>query len=247
MEGLTLVEVLTVIAVIAILAALLLTAVSAAKRKAQRITCANNLRQIVLGVRMYADDSNDASPTPGVAVVKTNPSSLYSAYKKLTKNYVGSAGPSSSQDKLFICPSDTFYPSLVTNPFAPWRYIHESFHSLSMLDFSSYAFNGGDNSVRTNFGIVFVEPGLANVRLTDVINPSRTVLITEASAGAPWSWHDPSSRVIFTDAKNMVGFVDGHVSYIKIYWDSTPYPTGYVAFANRYNPPASYDYKWSAK
>ncbi len=58
----TLTELLVVIAVIAILAALLFPAISAAKAKAQRTACANNLRQINLGVRMYSDDSADKAP-----------------------------------------------------------------------------------------------------------------------------------------------------------------------------------------
>jgi len=47
----TLVELLVVTAVIGVLAALLLTAVSQAKGKAQRIQCVNNLRQLVSGCR----------------------------------------------------------------------------------------------------------------------------------------------------------------------------------------------------
>ncbi|MEO6035220.1 MAG: hypothetical protein ABIQ35_08200 [Verrucomicrobiota bacterium] len=53
--------------------------------------------------------------------------------------------------------------------------------------------------------------------------------------------HQPSTQFIFNDAKNMVSFVDGHVSYIKIFLDSAP-RKGLAIF---YNPPASFDYQWT--
>ena len=69
-------------------------------------------------------------------------------------------------------------------------------------------------------------------------------MVADQPAIFAYSWHQPESLTDpgpneINDSMNMVGFVDGHVSYIRIYWDDTQ-----STFPSFYNPPADYEYQW---
>ncbi len=225
----TLIELLVVIAIIAILAALLLPVLSRAKASAKRMTCVNNERQINLVVHMYADEHGDA------IAYYTN--SIYFDFKKDILPYLGHSDGLSSNNMIFVCPADDFdLDGPIGSWFVGWGLHGRGFCHQSKTQFSSYWFNGVARGTNNT------EFGMAQKPFASVRNPAKTELIGEDSGGIGLSSHDRVQPLQFLDARNVMSFVDGHVDYIKIYWNGVTGSDGSPAL---YEPPDGYAYKWT--
>jgi hypothetical protein len=196
----TLTDLLVAVAILSVLGAILVSGLVAMKEKSRLAVCIANLEKVDRAVLDFSVENDHKLP----AAAPGDNLSPWWFYKEQVKRYAGLTGESSPKDTVFACPSDRGY----SDP-AP-------FHLSRRFDFSSYVFNGvtlPGTSV----------PNIAGLALSAVKQPKRTLLVMEWTAHAPLAWHKSKTgkenSPFYCDAKSVVGFVDGHVSFIPIYYD----------------------------
>ncbi|MFQ6096707.1 MAG: DUF1559 domain-containing protein [Armatimonadota bacterium] len=215
-RGFTLIELLVVIAIIAILAAILFPVFARAREKAKQASCTSNVKQLMLGLLMYASDYDDKFPNylwgEGNA---GNPNSV---------TWWGSTYPYVKNVQIFACPASgrTDRPWAVWMQRPPWN------------DPSVYI-NYGYNEIIGNTG--------GGLNMSRLKRPAETAVLADCSSswiGGYWASGDrpflrrvamaedpwgcgcgpqdgnygpnPDDRARHSGGSN-IGFADGHVKW----------------------------------
>jgi prepilin-type N-terminal cleavage/methylation domain-containing protein/prepilin-type processing-associated H-X9-DG protein len=213
----TLVELLVVVAILGLLAGLLLPALSKARKRADSVRCATNLRQLGLGMRLYADgDSEGRLPAParvGPGPIGADPTP---AWVYVLTNAIGTV------DRIRLCPSDQMRGWLRTN--GGCSYVLNDYLTPARQDLNRTAMTPGTGPDGEP-----LDPVARETRLDRLRRPSDTFLVFEASelgqrlgdsTTHPDTWFQGWENVVADidperhDRASNYLFADGHVDRI---------------------------------
>jgi prepilin-type N-terminal cleavage/methylation domain-containing protein/prepilin-type processing-associated H-X9-DG protein len=224
-NGFTLIELLVVIAIIAILAAILFPVFAQARDKARQASCLSNIKQLSLGVMMYAQDYDETllyRPTQKHCEWRYICSTT--AQPRWYLNWWDVVLPYTKNNQIYYCPS----AQALRDPYlTPWGITNVAI---------GYNLSPGNGLVKPAPAGSTVAPGVA---LAEVTRPAETILLGEAghvwnpkATASPFNSKDqPSPSLAWSPSNESgsewgpeprhngganMGFVDGHARWMRL-------------------------------
>ena len=221
--GFTLVELLVVIGIIALLVAMLLPALSKAQEQARRVHCMSNMRQLVIGWNMYAEDNKgmlmNADNNPGMGAQNEGGKGQYGWFRLGNSEQHIRDGAMYKYVRLFAvyhCAND-FTWHLVT-------YAMNCNLNGEQFGNPPYLKKRGQIKRASEMGLLYEESDPRDPQNGPAVGPGATNWGAYGQNYNNWSWLD--TIVNWHNNGSLVAFIDGHVEHFKYSDPRTKTPTG---------------------